>query len=150
VIQREDKVKKGYIEKLNAVLTSLAASSPIPPLAAVDDKERKRSLYYHYAGTFRIKEPVPDNPSSSTVATIAAKMDSRDILLDASLRNFSDGPMPDGSFNLHSGNYRFFKGDVSLYMTCVLVALEVSPKRVIGSPLFLQLTIADDDEKVVL
>jgi len=141
VIQRDSKIKIGYMEKLRTVLASLAEQSAIRPLGESVSTEATQILYYHYTGLFTVKSRLGriPQPDCDGVVTLESNFGKRTLLLDVSLRYFSEGPLPDGRFLLHSGNHRFFEGDISLTMTCVFVLLEATPKRIVGSPLFLKL-----------
>jgi hypothetical protein len=150
IIQRDSKVKLGYVEKLRSVLSALADQSAIRPLDASAELDAQ-TLYYHYTGLFRVENPIGEGDLNvDKVVTLASDLKQKRLLLDASLRYFSEGPRPDGTFSVNSGNYRFFRGDVSLTMTCVLVLLGMSSDRLIGSPLFLKLSYTQDGPFVAL
>ena len=145
VLQRDSKIKQGYIEKLRAVLAALTEQSAIQPLTASTDTHAEQTIFYHYTGAFRIESPLAEYKlSRDSVVTIVSKLEQKNLMLDVSLRYFSEGPSADGTFRLNSGNMRFFKGDVSLTMTCVLLLLDATADRTIGSPLFLKLSYSDD------
>ena len=134
IIQREAKLKETYIGKLEMVLAALAKEAPIPPLAGVPTDDEPTSAYRHFHGSFRLDRPVAD-PRVDTVITLCSEAGTQEVLLDCSLRNFRESPMPDGTFMLNSANARFFSTDLALSMTTVFIVLELRPGRVIGSPL---------------
>lgn len=140
VIQREAKVKETYIQKLKVVLSELARDAPIPPLNDLPAPDESKSRYRHFHGPFQMDGPVA-NPRVDSVVTLGSAQGTRELLLDCSLRNFSEGPMPDGTFMLNSANARFFQGDVTLSMTTVFIVLDLRPGKVVGSPLFLKLSM---------
>lgn len=151
VIQREAKLKRTYIQKLETVLVALAAQAPIPPLSELVDAKSEvlSSAYYHFEGTLQVDTPVGD-PRVDTVISLRSSVAGRPLLLDCSLRNFSEGPMPDGTFMLNSSNARFFEGNFPLPMKTVLLILGVGDERVIGSPLFLKLALTGSDLMLAL
>lgn len=142
VIQREAKLKETYMQKLKVVLSELAKDAPIPPLAEAPAADEPQSAYRHFHGSFLPDRPVAD-PGVDDVITLGSSQGSRQLLLDCSLRNFSEGPLPDGTFMLNSANARFFKASLPLSMTTVFLVLELGPEKVIGSPLFLKLSIGE-------
>jgi hypothetical protein len=151
MVQREAKVKHTYWQKLQVVLLALAAKSPIPPLDTLmeDGEPELAGAYCHYQGRFMLDEPV-DDPRVDAVVTLRSSVGNRSLLLDCSLRNFSEGPMPDGRFRIDSANERFFKGEFALPMTTVLLVLAASPERVVGSPLFLKLSLPNNNSLLAL
>jgi hypothetical protein len=151
VMQYDTKIKQGYIEKLRSVLAALVDESAILPLDDSNDLQAMPTRYYHYTGQFQVESPIEDGKlNNDRVVTLISRVGVRVLLLDASLRYFSEGPLPDGTFSVTSSNYRFFTGDTRLTMTCVLVLLEVTPDRLVGSPLFLKLSYGKDGQFVTL
>lgn len=67
---------------------------------------------------FRVSEPL-STPHVDAVVTLETDVADRPLLLDCSLRNFSEGPQADGSFGLTSTNTRFFRGGLELPMTTI-------------------------------
>lgn len=149
VLQREAKVKQTYLEKLERVILAIAADAPIPPAADLDRWDMGLAPYYHHTGDFRVTQR-DFEPRTDTVVTVGSPVGERKLLLDCSLRNFSEGPMPDGSFAVNSANHRFFREDMALTMTTVFLLLEAGPSRVIGSPLFLKLSVPAADRMTML
>jgi hypothetical protein len=139
-VQREAKVKQNYMTKLQAVCLALAKEAPIPPISTSAGDQLVQSSWFHHCGEFRVVEAV-ENPRSDAVVTLSADLGPKPLLLDCSLRNFSEGSLPDGSFVLNSANARFFKSDVALTMTTIFLLIELSSSRVVGSPLFLKLSL---------
>jgi hypothetical protein len=144
VIQREVKVKETYSQKLKLVLAELAADQPIPPLVEDPEAEGEPSLWRHFEGLFQVDQPVMD-PRSDSVITIVSSAAGREVHLDCSLRNFSEGPKPDGNFEINSANSRFFLGGATLAMKTVFLLISDSADKVVGSPLFLMLSPARYD-----
>jgi hypothetical protein len=140
VIQREAKVKRSYMAKLDDVCMAIAREGEIRPAAAVGDGTA--GGWFHHTGRFRVAEPVA-SPTADAVITLVAGLGSRKLLLDCSLRNFSEGALPDGSFSLNSANARFFSGDLAMTMKSLFLLLDAGQDRVIGSPLFLKLVLDD-------
>ncbi len=140
VVQRERKVKIEYVEKLRRVLVAVARDKSIPALASAVLMERFDSLYFHHAGKFAVKDAVErDDPER--VVTIQTRIGATLLSLDCSLRYFSEGNEPNGSFILHSGNSRFFKGEIPLQMECVFLLLHRGTAEIIGTPLYLKLSL---------
>jgi len=151
VIQREAKVKVSYLRKLERVMLALAAGSPIPDLAELQRAQAPASGsgYFHFSGTFRVVSRV--TPQTDSFVTVAADLGrGRRLLLDCSLRNFSEGPLPDGSFDINSANMRFFEEEIGLRMTTVFLLLDASSERVVGTPLFLKLALPAHDTMTAL
>lgn len=149
LIQREARVKLSYLHKLERVLLALAAERPVRDLAGPGHEEPTAPSYYHYSGKFRVASPVPSHTGS--VVTVTADLDDgRRLELDCSLRNFSEGPLPDGSFDINSANMRFFQEGMALRMTTVFLLLDATPERFVGTPLFLKLALPADDRMTAL
>lgn len=141
VIQREQKMKLHYVEKLRRVLLEIARDKPIPSLAGSLAAGALDSRYYHHEGSFTVDSPVSHSTAdSNTVVTIRSDVSSRTLLLDCSLRFFSEGNEPNGSFHLHSGNLRFFSGKMPLQLASVFILLNQKGSDVIGTPLLLKLS----------
>jgi hypothetical protein len=139
VIQREMKVKIEYVEKLRQVLLSIAKDKPIPSLTESLRLSKSDSLYYHYQGAFRIDEALRE-AKVEKVITLRSTVLSRALLLDCSLRFFSEGSEPDGQFPIHSANVRFFEGDIDLQLETIFLQLSRKDKKIIGTPLYLKLS----------
>ncbi|MFC6085135.1 DUF7019 family protein [Sphaerisporangium aureirubrum] len=146
-IQREVKVKQSYMDKLRKVLLALAEERPILPAEALAPGGVSR--YFHYSGMFKVAKPLTGH-SAGQVVTITSKAGARRLMLDCSLRNFSEGPLPDGSFSVNSANARFFSKDMALPLTTVFLLLECGPDRVVGTPLFLRVSLPEADEMTAL
>jgi hypothetical protein len=73
-------------------------------------------------------------------STEAAKAVPRKLVLDCSLRFFSNGNQPDGTFQMNSLNNRFFSEGMPLTLESVFILLGQNDREVIGSPLFLKLS----------
>jgi hypothetical protein len=149
VLQREAKVKRTYLEKLEQVMRALARDASIPDISDLEAKGHVPSPHYHYTGRFRISKPIVE-PFTDAVVTLTSPIGARTLLLDCSLRNFSEGPQPDGTFALNSANARFFRQDLELTMTTVFLLLAEQEHRVIGSPLFLKLSLSSTDRMTML
>jgi hypothetical protein len=141
VIQRERKVKLEYVEKLRRVLIAAAREAPVRALNEALRTRQFGSLYYHHAGSFVVREAV-DRPDTSTVVTLQTKVEGITFSLDCSLRFFSEGNEPDGSFILNSSNSRFFAGKIPLQMESIFLVLHREPDDVVGTPLYLKLAEA--------
>jgi hypothetical protein len=140
VVQRERKVKAQYLEKLRHVLAQLAEPGPIPSLESLLSTAHGRPFFY-YRGEFRPLTPLAGPVPSDTLVTLKSPAGGRDLLLDCSLRNFSEGNAPDGSFHIHSGNHRFFSGQIGLGLETVALYFDATADAVYGSPLFLKLCL---------
>ncbi|ONI75244.1 hypothetical protein ALI144C_41675 [Actinosynnema sp. ALI-1.44] len=149
VLQRERKVKQTYLEKLERVMLALASETAIPAASDLDRWDAGLSAYYHHSGVFRFGQGIADL-STSAVVTLKSSIGQRPLLLDCSLRNFSEGPQADGSFQLTSANNRFFSEGMPLTMTTVFLLLEAGQSRVVGSPLFLKLSVPETDWMTML
>lgn len=141
-IQREKQVKIHYVEKLRQILLAIARDNPIPDLSTSIASKKLDTLYYHHAGEFKVVKPLEDryNIKSDEVITIQTRVSSRKLLLDCSLRFFSEGNEPDGRFFLHSGNIRFFQKAIPLQLETVFILLGQDGKKLIGTPLYLKIT----------
>jgi hypothetical protein len=157
VIQREHTVKLQYVQKLQRVLGELFARALVEFLDAAERTERFDAIYYQYKGLFSIQKPFTRDsafdaaqaPRSSTIVTLMSKTPASLLHLDCSLSNFSEGIQPDGSFEFHSGNWRFFSGELSLFLETVFILLNRSGYRVVGTPLFLRLTPDNEYNPIV-
>ena len=149
VLQREAKIKRTYLEKLEHVMRALARDTSIPHMSDLELEGHEPSAYYHYTGRFRISEPALE-PLTDAVVTVTSSIGARTLLLDCSLRNFSEGPQPDGTFAINSANARFFRQGLELTMTTVFLLLAEQEHRVIGSPLFLKLSLPSADRLTIL
>ncbi|GAA1554110.1 hypothetical protein GCM10009789_04440 [Kribbella sancticallisti] len=145
VIQVERKVKTAYVEKLRDVLLAIATDhGDIPDLRDADLSEQPlRSVYYFYEGAFRVVGAVTET-AMPEVVTLRSSLGRRKLLVDCSLRYFSENPDPTGPIRLHSGNYAFFTRGLKVRMSGVLVVSGVQGREVSGSPLYLQLSSAGD------
>ncbi|MFI5456283.1 MAG: trypsin-like peptidase domain-containing protein [Isosphaerales bacterium] len=139
VVQRERKVKTQYIEKLRRVVTHIAAEGPIPSLESLLSTDKGGRGFFHYRGEFRPVTPLSGPVPSETLVVLKSQAGGRTLLLDCSLRNFSEGNAPDGSFRVHSGNHRFFSGQIGLWLETVAVYFDATADEIYGSPLFLKL-----------
>jgi hypothetical protein len=148
-IQREAKVKQSYMQKLERVILALASRSPIADAASLVDGTSAGSQYYHFQGAFKVVA----SPTShdDQVITIKSDLNGVPLLLDCSLRNFSESsPLPDGRIAMNSSNARFFSADLELPMSTLFMLLENGEERIVGTPLFLKLSVPTSDENVVL
>jgi len=142
-IQRERKVKMQYTEKLRKVLLVVAKEKPIPSLANALQSDKLQSLCYHHEGAFSLKEPINSDVKSNKIITICTKVLSHQLLLDCSLRFFSEGNEPDGTFQIKSATSRFFTEQLELQFATIFVLLGRKGKDIIGTPLFLKLEVPD-------
>lgn len=139
-IQREKKIKMSYVEKLRKVLTSINKQEKIISFNDAMKKSDFKALFYIYQGEFKVDPSIKGDAKSDFVATIKSQIEDTTIALDCSLRYFSEGNEPDGSFLLHSGNSKFFHGDLELNFETIFVLLGEKEKTFFGTPLFLKLT----------
>jgi len=144
VIQREKEIKVRYRDKLRAVLVGLAKKAPIPSFETGAERSIFDSPYYVYKGDFTVSSPVPSGTPSETVVTLESHIRSYTLLLDCSLRFFSEGNEPDDTFHIHSGNARFFSGSMDLALETVFMFLRRDGTNVYGTPLYLKLDPAGD------
>lgn len=146
MVQRERKVKLQYVDKLRRVLLAIAKEQTIKPIENAVASSAFDSLYWHHQGVFRIVSKLDADGGgirSNQVVTLRTTVLSRTLDLDCSLRFFSDGNEPDGTFLLHSSNRGFFAGSFSLRLETVFVLLNHNEETLFGSPLFLKL-VADE------
>jgi hypothetical protein len=149
VIQYESKIKKSYTSKLQAVLVAIAKERPIPPLLAALKMDDFSSLVYHFRGSFRPTSTITSSSSSGVVRLKGRGSGlAQDLLLDCSLRNFSEGPLPDGSFDINSSNASFFENRTPLMMSTVFLLLNRNKSTILGSPLFLKLSTEGGDRDI--
>ena len=146
VMQRERKIKLQYTEKLRRVLLAIARERPISYLSRAISLSSFDSLYYHHDGLFRIDEPIardnPDRENANKIVTVRTKVASKSLLLDCSLRFFSEANEVGKEFSLiNSSNSRFFAGEVELPFETVFVYLGTKGNKIIGTPLFLKLLL---------
>jgi hypothetical protein len=145
VIQRERKIKLQYTEKLRQVLIAAAKKSPIRALTEALRTDKFGSLYYHHQGEFTMKEALKRDGgsiSNNVVVTLSTMIDAVTVLLDCSVRFFSEGNEPDGTFIVTSSNARFFDGKIPLQMESVFLILHRQPLEIVGTPLYLKLADA--------
>jgi hypothetical protein len=136
VLQHERKLKADYVERLREVLVALTKEQPIRPLQVLLE-QAAGSRYCTYVGDFWVDPPVPDQPPA--VVTLKSSIGDRTLVLDCSLRFFSESSDKEGKFAVHSGNYRFFAGLIRLQLRAVLEVLSIDGDNLYGSPLFLEL-----------
>jgi len=141
VIQREQKLKLYYVQKLRAVLLSIAAERAIPSLSEAFERSPVDGRYFHVDAAFKVEAPVPDNARSTQVITLVASVGGRRLALDCSLGNFSEGNQPEGTFSVNSTNARFFgETAMPLQLEAVVVVLAQSDAEIVATPLFLKLS----------
>jgi hypothetical protein len=138
IIARERKVRETYASKLRTVLLAIARQETIPDLAASIASDHWPSVYYHHLGTFEVTKP-PAEMRSSAILTIGTTVDKRRLLLDCTLRNFSEGNQPDGTFEFDSARSGFLSGQIGVRYSTVFVLTSHNRSRITGSPLFLKL-----------
>lgn len=158
VIQRERKIKVHYTQKLRRVLLTIAKEAPIPSLLESLPVAVPSSLFYYYEGPFRIDTPIKNNYDiltstsnnvrSDTLVTVCANILKYKLLLDCSLRNFSEGNQPDGTFAIHSTNSRFFSGEIDLHLATVFIMLGQRESSIMGTPLFLKLIVQNSGSNI--
>ncbi|WP_028064689.1 hypothetical protein [Solirubrobacter soli] len=139
VIQTERKVKASYTDRLYRVLRALADDKPIPPLESVLSGAEPSARYCHYIGQFS----VISRQANDTIVTMESETLRHRVVLDCSVRFFSESTDVDGQLNPHSGNVRFFSGEIALTLRTVLVLMAIRDSTVFGSPLFLELPDPD-------
>lgn len=141
VIQREAKVKRSYASKLEDVCIAIARQSEIRPVSSLGADDESAAGWLHHIGKFTVAEPIMYDTTTDKVVTLVADLGDRKLLLDCSLRNFSEGVLPDGTFSLNSSNARFFSGDLPMNMKSLFFLIGSDKGRLIGSPLFLKLVL---------
>jgi hypothetical protein len=140
VIQREQKLKRHYVEKLRKILVAITEKEPIPSLQKCLAEGHLENLYYHYTGSFTVDTPISHILPSTTVISLVSQLDKGTLLLDCSLRFFSDGNQPDQTFHVHSANYRFFEHKLPLTFESVFILLNRGDQEIFGTPLYLRLS----------
>jgi hypothetical protein len=141
VMQREKKVKLYFTAKLRKVLLAIAKEKQIPPLSEALTLSTFNSLYYHHYGLFKIEKPIFEE-SADRVITIHTTIKSRILFLDCSLRFFSEANDTGETFSIiNSTNSRFFSGEVTLPLETVFLLLSRDGKKIIGTPLYLKLSL---------
>jgi hypothetical protein len=140
VIQREQKLKRHYVEKLRRILVAITEEAPIPSLQKCLAEGNLRNLYYHYTGSFTVDTPISHTSPSTTVISLVSQLDKGTLVLDCSLRFFSDGNQPDETFQVHSANYRFFEHKLPLTFESIFILLNRSDQEIFGTPLYLRLS----------
>jgi hypothetical protein len=139
VIQTERKVKASYTDRLYRVLRALVDEGPIPPLEAVLSGTEPSARYCHHTGQFTVSS----RDANDTIVTLESETQGHRVVLDCSVRFFSESTDEDGQLNPHSGNVRFFSGELPLTLRTVFVLLAIRDSTVFGSPLFLELPDPD-------
>ncbi|WP_344936612.1 hypothetical protein [Actinoplanes nipponensis] len=147
-IQREAKIKRTYLGKLERVLVAIAEAEPIPDAGRIGHPSARGSRFFHHEGELGLERPLADR--SDTVVTLAGDLTGRPLLLDCSLRNFSEAVGPDGQPHVNSANHRFFTESMRFTMTTVFLLLEATADRVVGTPLFLKLSLPGADTLTAL
>ena len=154
IVQYEKKLKTHYVEKLRTVLLAIAREQAIPSLSKAIEESKFNSMYYHHEGKFKVEKALVkadgSSPIDSTaIVTVCTEVNSKQFLLDCSLRFFSEGNQVDGTFAVHSGNHRFFSGDIELWFETIFILLEQKEDKLIGTPLFLKLLSSQGDSSSV-
>jgi hypothetical protein len=147
VIQREQQVKTSYVQKLRRVLFAICRDAPIPSFTT--DMSPTNSVYFRHQGRFRVVSPLQHKPASEEIVSIKATVGGHTLFLDCSLRYFSEGNEPDGTFQIHSGNYRFFNGQIDLFLDTVFILLDRRGNDYFGTPLYLRLSIEESQNKEI-
>jgi hypothetical protein len=145
-IQRERKVKMEYVEKLRKVLLAIAKEEPIPSFTDALQSGKLQSLCYYHEDAFQIEKPIDMVSKSDEIITIRTEVLSYQLLLDCSLRFFSEGNEPDGTFHIKSATSRFFTSQIDLQFATIFVLLGRKGKDIVGTPLFLKLEVPDSLE----
>jgi SEFIR domain len=140
VIQREQRVKLHYVEKLRRILVAITEEAAIPSLQKCLGEGTLSNLYYHYTGSFTLDTPISDTSPSTTIVSLRSQVDRVALVLDCSLRFFSDGNQSDQTFHVQSGNYRFFKHKLPLTLESVFILLNIRDQEILGTPLYLKLS----------
>jgi hypothetical protein len=112
------------------------------PLTSTIKGEKKTSSIYSYEGKFQIEKPVTE-AKSDEVITVTSTFDGTTLKLDCSLRFFSEGNEQDNNFLIHSGNMRFFSGQLNLKLSTIFLVLGRDTGIIFGTPLFLLLDTND-------
>jgi hypothetical protein len=139
VIQTERKVKASYTDRLYRVLRALAEEKPIPPLGSVLSGAEPSARYCHYTGPFSVTA----RQAGDTIVTLESETEGHRVVFDCSVRFFSESTDDDGQLHPHSGNVRFFSGELALTLRAVFVLMAIQDSTVFGSPLFLELPDPD-------
>ena len=132
-IQKEEKLKMQYVQKLSRVLRAIATD-----VVQLGDEEASANPFVYYRGVFR----VAGVDEAASMVQIASKVaDATHVVhLDCSLKNFSEPPLDDdGTFQVNSSNYSFFKRQLAVEFETVFLRLRSDPNETVGSPLFLKL-----------
>lgn len=140
VLQRDQKIRVAYVDKLRDVLLAIAADQgDIPDIAEAINTDRFDNIYYYHSGRFRAG-PVKDPSNPAEIVTIYSRSASHQIILDCSLRFFSGSLDEDPKYLITSGNRQFFTGRISLRLSGVFVLLDSDAYRIVGTPIYLQLS----------
>jgi hypothetical protein len=143
VVEKEQKRRVRYVEKLRDVLLTIAADHGEIPALADCLQDSAFGLYIHHAGTFQVTEPVTDTRSDQIV-TLRSAVDATTLLLDCSLKFFSSAD-EQGRLLVHSGNFRFFERQMPLNLETVFIFLNRDGGEIVGSPLYLRLQVDETD-----
>jgi hypothetical protein len=151
-LQREKKIKTTYVMKLHQVLreinkeqTILSFTKSLP----LSNPEPTLYRWYQHKGFFRVEKPI-ESATSDKIISIYTDVLSRKLLLDCSLRFFSEGNAPDGTFAINSSNSRFFDGTIPLQFETIFMVLGQKGNDFIGTPLFLLLSGDDSEFRILI
>lgn len=151
-LQREKKIKTTYVMKLHQVLreinreqTILSFTESLP----LSGPEPELYRWYQHKGLFQVEKPV-QSTASDKIITIYTDIFSRKLFLDCSLRFFSEGNDPDGTFAVNSSNSRFFDGSMPLQFETIFMVLGHKGNDFVGTPLFLLLSGNGSESRIVI
>ena len=145
VVQTERKAKRQYSDKLRKLIEHLDGRNEILLFDQLLSTSSSPSNYFSYTGDFRVASPLAESAPSHQVVTIESASARGKLLLDCSLRNFSDGNTAGGSFQVHSGNASFFSGRIALRFETVAIFLSHEKNLVYATPLYLVLRFPAQD-----
>lgn len=137
MFQRNEKLKRTYVQKLKTLLRHLTPS--IDLFQWREPAGYHSPIHYFLRASFKVK----DLDEMNLIAILESQSGPYKLILDCSLKYFSDEPVSDNRVRVTSTNYRFFQAKVPVTFETVFLLLHTSEGVFYGSPLFLKLSSQD-------
>jgi hypothetical protein len=132
-----------YTNKLKVVLSYLVAQNKLINFLDCIKSDNKKGLFFEYEGRFYVNkrewntETADENKIIEIRSDFEVNGEKAILILACSTKYFSEASQ-DGKYNLHSGNYHFFKGDAQpVFLSHFILSPTTQKNLFLGSPLSL-------------
>lgn len=133
VIQKNIKLKETYSNRLNRLLEHIAQNDKVNIFNWSD--HTAFNCYYYFEGDFKVKEL----DQQLLMASIEITHDTMSLILDCSIKYFSDEPIQKNCIHIHSSNYAFFQRNLPTRFGALFFLTNINDTSFYGSPIFLKL-----------